>query len=175
MTPTNKSIIIIAGPNGAGKTTFADEFLPSEANCPNFINADLIAKGLAPYAPESVSFKAARIMLAEIDDYVRKGDSFAVETTLSGRHYAQLIPQWQALAYEVKLYFLKLASPELAIERVRLRVQGGGHNIPKAVICRRFAAGHRNLETTYKYLVDKWTLYDNSHPDPLVLDAGVKQ
>ena len=62
-----KKIIIIAGPNGAGKTTFAREYLPNEANCPIFINADLIAAGLAPFAPETAAIKAARLMLKEID------------------------------------------------------------------------------------------------------------
>jgi len=34
-----KRIVIIAGPNGSGKTTFAEQFLPREAECPDFINA----------------------------------------------------------------------------------------------------------------------------------------
>ena len=80
----SKKIIIIAGPNGAGKTTFARSFLPEEAQCPRFINADLIAAGLAPFAPETAALKAGRLMLEEIEDCVRKGESFAFETTLSG-------------------------------------------------------------------------------------------
>jgi len=80
-----KKIIIIAGPNGAGKTTFAEEFLPKEANCPVFVNADLIAAGLAPFDPDRVAFKTGRLMLEEIYRNVRRGESFAFETTLSGR------------------------------------------------------------------------------------------
>ena len=80
-------IVIIAGPNGAGKTTFAREFLPHEANCPDFINADLIAAGLSPFAPESASLRAGRLMLEEIDYRVSRRKSFAFETTLSGRVY----------------------------------------------------------------------------------------
>ena len=113
--PADKGIIIIAGPNGAGKTTFATEFLPNEADCLRFVNADLIAAGLAPFAPEAVALKAGRIMLGEIRQHVRKGASFAFETTLSGRRYARLIPQWQSVGYRVKLFFLKLESPKLAI------------------------------------------------------------
>ncbi len=90
MTATvEKKIIVIAGPNGAGKTTFASEFLPNEADCPNFVNADLIAAGLAPFAPDTAAFRAGRLMLFEIRNNVRQDDSFAFETTLSGRHYAQ--------------------------------------------------------------------------------------
>ena len=79
-----KRIVIIAGPNGAGKTTFAREFLPFEAACPVFINADLIAAGLAPFMPDTAAFKAGRIMLKEIAANVESGHSFAFETTLSG-------------------------------------------------------------------------------------------
>ncbi|MGI9229333.1 MAG: AAA family ATPase [Gammaproteobacteria bacterium] len=175
MASAEKKIIIIAGPNGAGKTTFAEEFLTHEAKCPNFVNADLIAKGLAPFASESIPFKASRLMLAEINSHVRKGDSFAFETTLSGRLYARLISQWQGLAYKVKLLFIKLELPELAVERVKLRVQEGGHNIPEAVIRRRFVAGLQNLEMIYKPLVNEWRIYDNSYINLSLLDEGVKQ
>lgn len=171
---TDKKIIIIAGPNGAGKTTFASEFLPNEANCPNFVNADLIAAGLAPFAPNSAAFRAGRLMIAEIHNHVRLGESFAFETTLSGRHYARLIPEWQSSGYKVKLLFLKLESPELAVARVKQRVRTGGHNVPEPIIRRRFSAGLHNLEVLYKPVVDEWALYDNSGPIPLFIKEGVK-
>ncbi len=170
-----KKIIIIAGPNGAGKTTFAAEFLPNEAGCPLFVNADLIAEGLAPFAPETAAFKAGRLMLSEIHDHVRRAESFALETTLSGHGYARLIPRWQTLGYRVKLFFLKLQTPELAIARVRQRVKAGGHNVPESIVRRRFAAGLRNFDSMYKPIVDEWALYDNSGPEPLLLEEGVKQ
>ena len=110
-TPVEKKIIIIAGPNGAGKTTFAKEFLPNEAACPVFINADLIAAGLAPFQPESAAFKAGRIMLEAIHHHVHKRQSFAFETTLSGRTYAGFIPDWQRLGYKVKLLFCNWILP----------------------------------------------------------------
>lgn len=62
----SKQILIIAGPNGAGKTTFARSFLPREASCSQFINADLIAAGLSPFAPETAALKAGWLMLSEI-------------------------------------------------------------------------------------------------------------
>ena len=91
--PKRRRIIIIAGPNGAGKTTFAREYLLKEANCPDFINVDLIAAGLSPFDPDRAAIQAGRIMLSEIQRRVRKGDSFAFETTLSGRIYARVIPR----------------------------------------------------------------------------------
>ncbi len=173
-TSQQQKIIIIAGPNGAGKTTFATEFLPNEADCLTFINADLIAAGLAPFAPESAAFRAGRLMLEEMHKHIRQGNSFAFETTLSGRHYARLIAQWQLAGYRVKLFFLKLQSPELAIARVKQRVQAGGHPIPEPVIHRRFYAGLNNLEKLYKPVVNEWALYDNSSSVPQLLDEGVK-
>ena len=165
-----KKIIIIAGPNGAGKTTFAKTFLPNEANCTAFINADLIAAGIAPFAPESAAIAAGRIMLELIKKHVNIGISFAFETTLSGLGYARMIPQWRALGYRVDLYFLALPTAEYAIERVALRVKHGGHFIPDDVVRRRFAAGLRNFNQVYKPLVDDWTHVDNAVEPKKIID-----
>src|SRR4051794_12908351 len=113
-----KKIVIIAGPNGAGKTTFAREFLPFEAGCPLFVNADLIAAGLSPFDPDAVAFRAGRLMLEEIDRNAAAGESFAFETTLSGHTYASRISKWRASGYIVKLLFLSLPTSEEAIVRV---------------------------------------------------------
>lgn len=169
-----KKIIIIAGPNGAGKTTFAREYLPNEANCPIFINADLIAAGLAPFAPETAAIKAARLMLNEIEVNVKAGNSFAFETTLSGKTYATYIAKWKKLGYHITLFFLSLPNEEFAISRVAARVASGGHNIPEATIRRRFKAGINNFHNIYKTLADSWSLYDNSHPQPILLETEVK-
>lgn len=165
-------IIIIAGPNGAGKTTFAREFLPNEAACPIFVNADLIAAGLSPFAPEAAAVRAGRIMLEQIAEHARRRNSFAFETTLSGMGYAKHIPEWQGLGYRVELFFLTLPSPEDAIKRVAMRVRQGGHNIPEAVIRRRYASGIDHFKHIYKPLVDAWALYDNAGTEPKLLDWG---
>ena len=170
---TGRRIIIIAGPNGAGKTTFAEEFLPNEADCPIFVNADLIAAGLAPFDPNRVVIKAGRLMLEEILEHVRNRDSFAFETTLSGRIYSRHIPMWREQGFMVKLFFLRLASPELAIARVHQRVKAGGHDVPEETIRRRFTAGLRNFEEIYKPIVNEWALYDNSSRKPILIEEGV--
>jgi len=165
----NKRIFIIAGPNGAGKTTFATEYLPKEADCPVFVNADLIASGLSPFQPELAAIRSGRIMLEQIRAYVERGENFAFETTLSGLGYAEMIPRWQAMGYQVKLFFLRLPFPELAIARVQHRVQEGGHDVPEEVIRRRFDKGWYNFEQRYRGLVDEWALYDNSRGRPILL------
>ena len=169
-----RKIIIIAGPNGAGKTTFAREFLPNEAGCPQFVNADLIAAGLSPFAPDVAAVRAARLMLESIAELERRGESFAFETTLSGLAYAHRIRQWRASGYHVTLIFLSLPEPQMAIDRVAERVRQGGHNVPDNVIRRRFAAGLRNFENIYRDAVDAWAIYDNAGDEPVLINWGEK-
>lgn len=171
----SKRIIIIAGPNGAGKTTFANAFLPAEAALPRFINADLIAAGLSPFAPEAAAVRAGRLMVEEIGSAVKRGESFAFETTLSGLGYIRHIrhiARWRSLRYRVSLFFLSLPDAELAIARVEMRVRQGGHGIPPDVICRRFSSGLHNFRRHYTSAVDDWILYDSSGPEPVALDYG---
>lgn len=167
-----RKIIMIAGPNGAGKTTFARSFLPAEAHLPRFINADLIAAGLAPFAPETAAIKAGRLMLEEIEHCARRGDSFAFETTLSGLGYLRHIGRWRARGYRVSLFFLRLPAVEIAIARVATRVRQGGHDVAEPVIRRRFAAGWRNFQRAYRQAVDDWTVYDNAGAQPVMLEWG---
>ena len=167
-----KRIIIIAGPNGAGKTTFARSFLPAEAQLLRFINADLIAAGLAPFAPETMAIKAGRLMLREIRQCVEDGESFALETTLSGVGYLRHIKKWQQKGYRISLFFLSLPSADAAIARVAERVKQGGHNIPEPVIRRRFTVGQDNFKQHYHEAVDDWALYDNAGDSPVLLEWG---
>ena len=164
-----KRVLIIAGPNGAGKTTFATQFLPNEGNCPTFINADLIASGLNPFQPEQAALEAGRIMLRTMDRYVEQEENFAFETTLSGRGYMRLIPEWQVQGYQVILLFLSLPTPEVALGRVRTRVRQGGHDVPEQVIRRRYYAGWRNFQQVYRQIVDRWMLYDASDRTPILI------
>ncbi|MDR1229035.1 MAG: zeta toxin family protein [Azoarcus sp.] len=167
-----KKIIIIAGPHGAGKTAFARAFLPEEAACPRFINADMIAAGLSPFAPEEAAIKAARLMLEEIHTNARRGASFAFETTLSGLSYLHLIRQWQKAGYRVNLYFLCLSSADAAVARVAERVRQGGQPIPEEIVRRRFASGLRNFDSYYRECVDAWISFDSLSDPPRFLELG---
>ena len=157
-------------PNGAGKTTFAREFLPREAHCPDFINADLIAAGLSPFNPDAAALRAGRLMLEEMAARIRHARSFAFETTLSGSGYARQIPEWRKLGYHVKLIFLSLPNAEIAVARVAARVAQGGHAIPEPVIRRRFASGLKNFADLYRPLVNAWVRYDNSNALPALIE-----
>ena len=156
----------MAGPNGAGKTTFAFNYLNVAARGMAFVNADLIAAGLAPTDPSHADVQAGRLMLAELDRLVAEGRSFAFETTLSGRSYLRKIRRWRSEGYRVTLLFLSLPSADDAIERVRQRVAHGGHNVPSDVIRRRFEGGLNNFRRLYAQSVDHWVLYDNRGTRP---------
>ena len=171
---TGRMIWIIAGPNGAGKTTFAQEFLVQDADCPQFVNADLIAAGLSPFVPELAAVRSGRLMLQSIFDLARRGESFSFETTLAGRSYLRHIRDWQGDGYHITLFYLRLPSPEVAISRVAQRVRQGGHNVPEGVIRRRFAAGWKHFEELYRDAVDTWVLYDNAEERPRLIDWGEK-
>ena len=158
---------VIAGPNGAGKTTFARRFLPYYADCDVFVNADLIAAGLSPFAPALVAVKAGRFVLEQIEFFAELRRDFAFETTLSGRTYLRLLDRLRTDGYRVTLYFLWLRSAETAISRVATRVETGGHDVPAEDIRRRYDRGLRNLFELYRPHLDEWVLYDNSEDNPV--------
>jgi predicted ABC-type ATPase len=163
---------IIAGPNGAGKTTFAREFLPVDAGCVAFINADLIAAGLSPFRPADAAFAAMRLMAGMMHTCVHERRDFAIETTLSGRSYAGLMRAWRAAGYSIHIVFLRLPHVQQAIDRVAQRVRLGGHDIPEAVIRRRFAQGWDNFANLYRPLADSWAVYDSSGETPMLIEEA---
>lgn len=157
-----KFLYIIAGCNGAGKTTASFTILPSILDCQEFVNADEIAKGLSPFQPETVAIESGRIMLHRIRELMDTGEDFAFETTLASKIYKGKILEAQALGYKVVLLFFWLRDAELAKFRVSSRVKEGGHDIPEAVIERRYKAGIRNLFEIYLGIVDQLLIFDNS-------------
>ena len=162
-------VYVIAGPNGAGKTTFASSFLPDFVQCNEFLNADLIAAGLSPFAPETQNVRAGRLLLERICELANQRADFGFETTLSGRTYVKLLSDMKASGYRVMLFFLWLPSAELAVARVANRVKQGGHNVPPDDIRRRYAAGVRNLLQLYRPILDGWWLYDASRLPPKLI------
>ncbi len=165
---------IVAGPNGGGKTTFAMQYLPKVAHCKRFVNADLIAAGLSPLAPEQQLVAASRIFLGEIEACIQRHEDFAFETTLSGRSYLKLVKRLQANGWRVELIYLALPSREMSRMRVAERVSHGGHNIPVADIERRFSRSLKNLLDSFSTAVDVCSCYMNSGaiPEPVFEQQG---
>lgn len=153
---------IIAGPNGPGKTTFALTCLPEATHRRNFVNADLIASGLSPLAPERDLVTAGRLFLKEIHGFVQRRESFAFETTLSGKSYLKLIRRLLDEGWLVELVYLWLPSIEMSRARVAERVAHGGHDIPEQALVRRYPRSVSNLFDHYAPLCSSTTCLDNS-------------
>lgn len=163
------TIYLIGGCNGAGKTTFAKEFLPHEVKCLRFYNADELARGLSPLDPQAAAIKAGRLLLAEIRDSISRKETFALESTLSGKTYVRLLETAKARGFKIHLHYLWLSSPKIAIARVRERVKKGGHNVPTADIKRRFTRSLYHLASDYAPLADRWAVWNNESSPPALI------
>lgn len=165
MTERSPSAIVLAGPNGAGKTTSARILLADTLRVVTFVNADAIAQGLAGFDPASAAVEASRIMLERLDQLAGQRQDFAFETTLAARSYAPRLRRLTRSGYRVHLVYLWLASADLAVARVALRVQLGGHDVPEATVRQRYLRSVRNFFTLYQSLPTTWQVYDNTETD----------
>lgn len=169
MAPAAPTVHIVAGSNGAGKSTFAMKYLAQYAGQAEFINADLIAQGLSPLAPEISAVRAGRLVLRRIEELRVSRMSFAFETTLSGRSYANTLRRFKADGYRLSMFYLWIPNTRLAIQRIRNRVKTGGHNIPASTVKRRFGLTLWNLFNVYYELLDELVLLDNSGLSPIIV------
>jgi predicted ABC-type ATPase len=158
--------VILAGPNGAGKSTVARALLRGTLAVNEFVDADVIARGLSAFDPESAALAAGRVMLTRLRELAAQRVSFAFETTLASRTFAPWLRGLKASGYEIYLLYLWLPSAEFARERVADRVRAGGHDIPVETVRRRYQAGARNFFDLYEPLVTSWEVYDSSGLEP---------
>ena len=167
-------LVIIAGPNGAGKTTFAKEYLSSFGARFEFVNADEISRALALEIGNQgrPDIRAAKAMLNKIDELVDATVDFAIETTLATLIYARKIPIWQDCGYDISLIYLRLGSIEESLERVRRRVEAGGHHIPPEVVERRFHKSLEYFETIYKPIVNRWFVRESQEGKFVSIDSS---
>jgi predicted ABC-type ATPase len=165
-------LVLIAGPNGAGKSTLAPTLLKEKFRKVEFVNADSIAEGLSAFRPETVAFEAGRLMLKRLHALANDQKDFAFESTLASKSYAHWIEQLREKGYRFYLIFLCLESANLAVQRVQERVRAGGHDVPEAVIRRRYSRGIKNFLNLYLPLANTWAIYDNSGKDPILIASG---
>ena len=167
-------LYIISGCNGAGKTTASYSLLPEMLNCKEFVNSDEFAKGLSPFDPSKASIQASRYMLMKIRHLLKRGQDFAIETTLATRTLLKTVKKAQSAGYTVTLLYFWLNSPDLAVERVRARVAAGGHDIPEDTIIRRYHTGIYYFFNLYAPICERWILADNSQIPFKVIAEGSK-
>jgi len=164
----NPKLFVIAGPNGAGKSTGAATILPSRFPTERFLNADDIAKALATDS----AIEAGRVMIRRMHELRKRRETFAFETTLSGKSHVRFLSEAQDAGYLIHIGFVWLSNVELAKKRVSVRVQRGGHDVPLADIERRYWRGLRNFFRLYLSLANRWALCDNSGRDLVLVARG---
>jgi predicted ABC-type ATPase len=163
------SVVVLAGPNGAGKSTVAPALLHGTFAVHDFVDADVIARGLSAFEPESVAIAAGRVMLARLRELAGQRVSFAFETTLASRTFAPWLRDRKVSGYEIHMLFLWLPSAEFAVDRVADRVRAGGHDVPAETVRRRYRAGLHNFFSLYEPLASAWKLYDSSGLKPALI------
>jgi len=170
MSFTPPVIYLIGGCNGAGKTTFAREFLPKEVNCLRFMNADEIARGLSPFAPEAAGIRAGRVLLGEVNESIRLRNTFGWESTLAGQAQETSLKKAHRAGFEIEIHYLFVPSVDTCLQRIRRRVREGGHDVPVRDVERRFRRSLLNLVNRYLPLADRWTVWDagTSTPSPVL-------
>lgn len=157
-----KKILMIAGPNGAGKTTVTLELMAKRLELYEFINADEIARGLAPQHPENMALTASKLMIKRLKELLAAGKNFAFETTAAGTNYAKHLKLAKSKGYVINLTFLWLPTPRQAVKRVAQRVKQGGHYVPKETIIRHYYSGIKNLMNLYLPISDSAIIVDTS-------------
>lgn len=162
---------IIAGANGVGKTTFAMNEITSLSGSFDFVNLDLIARGLSPFDPDRETLRAARIALEMMRDLISRGATFAIETTLAGQGHKRLIREAQAAGYSTNLLYFFVSSPEESLRRIARRVEGGGHDVPARDVRRRFQRSSEQFPA-YARLCHFWRIFDTEEPVPRLRAEG---
>lgn len=156
------TVLVIGGVNGAGKTTAAESILRGELAIENFLNADLIARGLSPFDPTLADVAAGEILLRRMDEFASQRQSFGLESTLSGRSLAKRLSELIKVRFQIHLVYVYVASSDIAVERVATRVRLHGHHVDESVIRRRYGVSLRNFFALYRPLATSWTFIDNT-------------
>src|SRR5262249_21869242 len=162
MDESSPDVVVLAGPNGAGKSTSAPSILRDALGVDEFVNADVIARGLSGFEPERAAMAAGRIMLARLRELARQRSSFAFDTTLASRSFPPSLADLIGTGYQFHLVFLWLPDAGMAVARVAARVREGGHAVPEETIRRRYEAGLRNFFSLYRPMATTWEFWDNS-------------
>ena len=165
-----KRLFILAGANGSGKSTISKVLLPTEHIV--YVNPDDIAKELNPSDPTAARIDAGKETLRRIDSLLERGDSFAIESTLSGNMYVKVLERARSFGYETTIAYVFVDSPEVCIARIAARVQSGGHFVPDEDVRRRYVRSKENFVRVYIPLVNHWMLYYNGGTDFVLVAHG---
>ena len=157
--------VLLAGPNGSGKSTVAPYLVRDIWGIARFLNADTIARGLSAFNPDLALVAAGRALLEQARRHVEHRQDFAIETTLSGKTYANMLRR-DLGGWRTHLAFVYTRSADENVLRVQKRVLTGGHDVPEADVRRRYERSFANFFKIYRPLVESWEVIDNSERDP---------
>ena len=166
---TFKTFEIVAGPNGSGKSSFALSFFGGKPQRTNFINADIIATGLAPGREGLAAFRAGRMVLTAVNDAIKMGENVAFESTLSGKTWLSILKTANSKGYSSTIYFIFLNNVNLNLKRIERRVKLGGHSIPEEVVRRRYPRSFNCFWNLYRPECQDWNIFDNSALKPRLI------
>jgi predicted ABC-type ATPase len=152
-------LTIIAGANGCGKSTFTGR--SSFVYDIPLLDPDAIGSALQPTIPGTSALAAARHVLIAAHEHIRKRDTFAVETTLSGQGYLQMMLDARTRGFEIVLIYIATERVEINLARIRNRVLTGGHDVPELDVRRRYIRSFENLPAAISR-ADHTILFDNS-------------
>lgn len=157
--PNAPQLWVFAGPNGAGKSTLVARQVRGRVPV---VNPDDIARTRPPALDGGVDvLTAGRVAVELRERYLRARESFAIETTLTGRGELSLIARANDAGYAISLYYVGLDDLALSVRRVATRVASGGHDVPRADLFRRFDRSRSNLAEALR-LADRAFVLDNS-------------
>ena len=158
-----KVFYLFAGVNGAGKSTlYNSESLNNDIKNTIRVNTDEIVREIGDWKNNSDQLKAAKIAINLRNECFLYGKSFNEETTLTGKTILKTIDKAKELGYELQLFYIGVSSPEIAKERIKNRVEKGGHNIENNIVEKRYYESLKNLKDVISKF-DKVQLYDNSN------------
>ena len=152
-------LTVIAGPNGSGKSTFTARLTPEGIE--NLLDPDAVAKRMDPTDPARAAISAAREVISRTREYLNRGESFVIETTLAGRNYLDVMEQARLTGFTVRLIYICLDRPDRNLQRVSERVARGGHHVPDPDVVRRYDRSLANLPAALR-IADEAVAYDNS-------------
>ncbi len=155
-----RRLVIVGGPNGAGKTTFVKGYL--QVYPYKYLSADALAAELSPEQPSLARIEAGREFSRQVKESLALGEDLVLESTLSGRSLQRVLREARAERYTIKIVFVFLDFPETCINRVKERVDKGGHDVPEIDIRRRFYRSKKNFWEIYRQEADEWHLFYNA-------------
>ena len=124
MSTAKPKAVFFTGTNGSGKSSMREHMLKYGKFDQEYvhIDADKIARDINPQNPRAADLEAGRLAIGKFNQALSDKRSFSMETTLAGNSSLDRIQKAKDAGYEVDVYHVGLAHPDLNVVRVQSRV-----------------------------------------------------